>query len=95
VKQLTAWCPVCGRQSLFQKPRINHVLHLILSIVTLGLWLFVWAFLGFVNSSRQPRCSTCGRELRAFGTFRGPPAQEQPPPPDEAGARAWVPEPKD
>jgi hypothetical protein len=60
VKQSSAYCHVCGRQSLFQKPRINHVLHLILSIVTLGLWLFVWAILGIINANKQPRCTTCG-----------------------------------
>jgi hypothetical protein len=75
VKQSSAYCHVCGRQSLFQKPRINHVLHLILSIVTLGLWLFVWAILGIINSGKQPRCTTCGATP---GT--GPIHAAQPPP---------------
>jgi hypothetical protein len=60
VKQTSEYCAVCQRQSLFQKPRINHVLHLILSIVTLGLWLIVWAILGLINTARDPRCVTCG-----------------------------------
>lgn len=63
VKQSSAYCHVCGRQSLFQKPRINHVLHLILSLVTLGLWLLVWAILGIINAGKQPRCTTCGATL--------------------------------
>lgn len=60
VKQSSAYCNVCQRQSLFQKPRINHVLHLILSIVTFGLWLFVWLILGIINAGKEPRCTTCG-----------------------------------
>ena len=30
---------------------INHVLHLILSIFTGGLWLIVWLFIGLFHSS--------------------------------------------
>jgi hypothetical protein len=59
-KQASKFCDVCEQQSLFQKPRINHVLHLILSIVTFGLWLVVWAILGLVNSAKPVRCVHCG-----------------------------------
>jgi hypothetical protein len=69
VKQTSAYCNVCQRQSLFQKPRINHVLHLILSIVTLGFWLFVWAILGIINTSKSPRCVTCGSTLGAGAVY--------------------------
>ena len=30
--------------------RVNHVLHLILTILTFGLWLPVWAVLAIANS---------------------------------------------
>lgn len=77
VKQSSAYCPVCGRQSLFQKARINHVLHLILSIITLGVWAFVWLFIGITNSARRPRCVTCGTEMPLGGSFKQPVAHEQ------------------
>ena len=48
------WCFSCGRQTVMVKPRVNHLLHLALSVVTLGLWLIVWAALGFRNSERPP-----------------------------------------
>lgn len=32
--------------------RINHVLHLILTIVTVGIWSLVWLTLGIVNMTR-------------------------------------------
>jgi zona occludens toxin (predicted ATPase) len=69
VKQSSAYCHVCQRQSLFQKPRINHVLHLILSIVTFGFWLIVWAILGIINSSKSPRCTTCGSTVGAGAVY--------------------------
>lgn len=31
----------------------NHVLHLILSVLTFGLWLFVWGLLAIINKSGQ------------------------------------------
>lgn len=30
----------------------NHVLHLILSLITLGLWLFVWPFVWLLNQRK-------------------------------------------
>lgn len=66
----TAHCQVCDRQTLFHKQRINHVLHLILTIVTVGVWgLLVWLPLGIINSTRRPRCTLCG-------TFRGTKAEQ-------------------
>jgi hypothetical protein len=60
VKQSSAYCNVCLRQSLFQKPKINHILHLILSIVALGFWVFVWITLAIINATKPVRCVTCG-----------------------------------
>jgi hypothetical protein len=86
VKQSSAYCHVCQRQSLFQKPRINHVLHLILSIVTLGLWLIVWLILGIINASKSPRCTTCGATMGTGPIHAAQPAAMPPPPPD---AQPW------
>jgi hypothetical protein len=72
IKQSSAYCPVCGRQSLFQKPRINHILHLILSIVTVGIWAIAWVIMGISNSARRPRCVTCGAEMPMGGSFKSP-----------------------
>lgn len=59
-KQTTAYCYVCGKQSRYVKPRINHTLHLILAIVTIGIWGIVWLILGLSNSGKPVRCVTCG-----------------------------------
>lgn len=84
VVQETGWCHTCQQQRLFEKPRINHVLHLILSAVTLGAWLFVWAFLGLVNSLREPRCHFCGTELGHAPAAAAPQPLRIPPPFDHA-----------
>lgn len=38
---------------LVQGRRPNHVLHLLLSIVTLGLWLIVWLIVGITHRERR------------------------------------------
>lgn len=58
--QTSHYCATCGRQTLHTKARVNHVLHLILSVLTAGLWLFVWAALGMSNSASRTRCAGCG-----------------------------------
>lgn len=31
----------------------NHVLHVILSVLTLGIWLLVWAFIGLLGGEKR------------------------------------------
>jgi hypothetical protein len=83
-KQSTAFCHVCNQQRLYMKPRINHVLHLILTIVTAGLWGIVWIILGISNSSKPLRCTACGTPMGAGAAvpMQQPQSmQRQPPPP--------------
>jgi hypothetical protein len=42
--------------------RLNHILHLLLSLVTFGFWILVWIFLGLVN-----RVSTLTITVDKFG----------------------------
>jgi hypothetical protein len=35
--------------------RTSHILHLLLSIVTAGLWVFAWAFLAITNDNENRR----------------------------------------
>ncbi len=35
--------------------RTSHLFHLVMSFLTLGLWLPVWAIVAFVNASRRSR----------------------------------------
>jgi hypothetical protein len=33
-------------------PKTNHILHLILTLITAGLWVFVWIIVGLINQHR-------------------------------------------
>ncbi len=37
------FCPECGRYVIAKREGANHILHLIISIFTLGFWLPIWA----------------------------------------------------
>ena len=56
------FCPCCGRQVLLHRQGPNHLLHLVLSIVTGGVWLIVWAALAWsAGVWPEPwRCTVCG-----------------------------------
>ena len=83
--QTGGYCYVCGDNRLFVKQKINHVLHLILSILTVGLWaLFVWLPLALINSSRAPRCTVCGNKAGAKALQSVAPGQWAPNPPEAA-----------
>lgn len=51
-------CKQCGVARKLERKGTNHVLHLLLSIFTLGLWLIVWV--GVTVKFGGWRCSQCG-----------------------------------
>jgi ribosomal protein S14 len=54
-------CKTCGGPRPFTKRGINHILHLLLSIVTLSLWIPIWILLGVLSLLRPHRCEHCGK----------------------------------
>ncbi len=52
------YCRVCEGNRKLERPRVNHVLHLILSIVTFGIWILVWLLVGVFKQNW--RCADCG-----------------------------------
>ena len=65
------FCESCDSQVLAVRPGTNHVLHLLLSIVTGGLWIIVWILLSVRVGGW--RCSRCGRLV----TRHGPPSVQR------------------
>lgn len=55
----SAYCMACEANVLIRALRPNHVLHLLLSTVTMGLWMIVWGVLSV--RKKNWRCSRCGR----------------------------------
>ena len=66
VEQRLLTCSAQGKTTIHHRnaERLNWILHIILIIVTLGLWLFVLAFLLFANLFVHHdgwECSECGK----------------------------------
>ena len=57
-QEATGYCKKCERQVMVRRKGTNHVLHLLLSLVTLGLWIPVWILLSIKVAGW--RCSQCG-----------------------------------
>jgi hypothetical protein len=55
------FCKDCGQMRPFEKPKLNWILHLLLTIFTAGLWLLVVALLILDNAFKRFRCRECGK----------------------------------
>lgn len=62
-------CPKCGTLTTVKVRRPNHVLHAVMSLVTLGLWLPIWALAGFESLFHRGkvRCFTCEPRHKRWG----------------------------
>jgi hypothetical protein len=58
--KIRAHCPTCRHLQVFVRARINHPLHLGLSVVTAGLWLVSWMAVCIGRAMRPWRCEHCG-----------------------------------
>lgn len=52
------FCKTCNQMRLVNRPGTNHILHLLLSIITGGIWLIVWILTSVKIGGW--RCSQCG-----------------------------------
>ncbi len=59
-------CKNCGERTLHINKGVNHVLHLILSIITGGIWLIVWLIIS-MDSKGEWQCSKCGKAATGSG----------------------------
>lgn len=57
-QEATGFCRGCNRQVLVRRKGTNHVLHLLLTVVTCGLWLVIW-LLSAIKIGGW-RCTVCG-----------------------------------
>lgn len=56
------YCATCQRKTPHIKTTLSNVLHLLLTIVTVGLWLPVWIILGIRSGTARPACTICGND---------------------------------
>ena len=64
-EQAMGSCAGCGAPTMHIQQKPNHVLHLLLSIFTLGLWIPIWVLVGLFPG--KPQCGTCATEPSVFG----------------------------
>jgi len=57
-----AYCKHCKEDVMAVKPTPNHVLHLLLSLISFGLWIPVWILITIVGVGAF-RCTKCGNPI--------------------------------
>lgn len=73
-RSIKAFCPRCRHRHEFVRAKINHRLHLILSVVTGGIWLISWVALCLRIRLSPWNCEHCGWNApRTIGTPGNPP----------------------
>lgn len=60
-EQKMLYCNNCKATTLHIQKVPNHILHLILAIITAGLWIIIWIF----QSKGTPQCTQCGKSNNA------------------------------
>jgi hypothetical protein len=68
----SCYCTTCHKQVRAERPGTNHVLHLLLSIFTFGLWLICWIMACIKFGGWQ--CPNCGGTELEDGPRRHPSA---------------------
>jgi hypothetical protein len=74
--QMMKYCSNCGRNTLHiqqQQGTATNLVHIILVIMTLGLWLVVWALAQPIRAMTEPpKCTVCGNSSLGFSIPREP-----------------------
>lgn len=52
------FCKQCDQLRPVTRPGVNHILHLLLSVLTAGLWVIIWILKVIFKGSW--RCESCG-----------------------------------
>ena len=59
------YCPNCQANVKAVKNQPNHTMHLILTFVTFGLWMFVWCFLiSWYAVGAHYHCTVCAGKVK-------------------------------
>lgn len=62
VKQAGRYCPHCQANVMATGTAPNHLLHLVLSVLTAGIWLIVWLLVA-AGKVGGYRCTRCGSRV--------------------------------
>jgi hypothetical protein len=64
--QLMKKCVRCKKKTLHIQEVPSYLLHIVLSIITVGVWLIVWVL--FIHKS-DPQCTVCGETSDFLGNL--------------------------
>lgn len=62
LEQYRAWCPYCESTRLFTRPAPTHLIHLVITLFTCGLWILVWFAVSISCAFGRWTCNVCGCE---------------------------------
>lgn len=73
-KDVPGYCQYCEQMRMGRKYVTPHLVHLILSVCTYGVWVIVWALHALFAAASKAQCAVCGCDLVAknFGPPRQP-----------------------
>jgi hypothetical protein len=86
----SAFCKTCNAKRLVVRPGTNHILHLLLSVITFGLWIVVWIF-GTIKIGGW-RCTVCGTQVPLLDLLAGEPAAEADVPSGQTVGKSGLPD---
>ncbi len=58
IQEKGGFCVTCNKNVMVRRKGTNHILHLLLSIITFGFWIIVWILVALKIGSW--RCTQCG-----------------------------------
>ena len=61
VQKTRKFCSECDKNCLAERPGTSHLLHLLMTLLTGGLWSIIWV--GTIVKFGGWKCPTCGKKL--------------------------------
>ncbi len=65
IEKKRMYCPEENKYVLAERTKPNHLLHLVLTLLTFGLWLIVWILVSFSSGLSSYRCPSCGARTKS------------------------------
>jgi hypothetical protein len=62
--QVQSHCATCGTLMPHNAVTTNHILHLLMSVFTIGIWVVVWLVVTVKNADAPITCAKCGTKRK-------------------------------
>ena len=61
-------CSKCQKKTLHIEQKINHILHVLLTVVTAGFWIIAWIYIA-LSHNKKTQCTICGHDKKFIEDF--------------------------